>query len=536
MSGIIKGNVTATNTLKGKVSTPVTLKGRVQLPGGNVGGALVYVQDNEPLYAPDGSVWINMSEDDFGDPAPEGNELIRDGGYYVPTVAQVDESTAKISFMASKPNMALVDDVTVTLPAGKDGVDGKDGKDGVDGSHGKNGVDGKDGVDGAAGKDGVDGVSPVVSVEEIEGGHRVTFTDKYGTHTFNVMDGEEGPPASKPTLTEEQKAALAALADAYHKGNANFFYDSNIAHNNYANNSCWDSSKSQFGLCCNTFVAFVWMGREATDFIGKDGTSYSNRIKKAFDWGYMFTFPDRRAIAGAAKRDENGKVTEYYNFIQPNGDDTWSYSTNSRYDSSYTDATKYPNHQRFNSFLNTDCVAQELYRMGCEIPYAELDVGDLVFTKERWKADSEKKTFENNIRWRNISHVLMVLEKAADGTMKFIECSYPVEGMPIFKCSTGYDSVWNTARAIDVIGNVAMCARHPAAFGKSNMSDIEYIDHVPMAYNTGYSQGQAIPFVPGVTVTAGLWYVYDNELGTARNTGTATAWDSANFDIQYTNA
>ena len=42
--------------------------------------------------------------------------------------------------------------------------------------------------------DGEDGFSPVVAVKGIEGGHRVTITDKDGVKTFDVMDGkgEEG--------------------------------------------------------------------------------------------------------------------------------------------------------------------------------------------------------------------------------------------------------------------------------------------------------------------------------------------------------
>lgn len=51
---------------------------------------------------------------------------------------------------------------------------------------------GENGSDGADGEDGSDGVSPVVSVEEITGGHRVTITDAEGTKTFDVMDGKDG--------------------------------------------------------------------------------------------------------------------------------------------------------------------------------------------------------------------------------------------------------------------------------------------------------------------------------------------------------
>jgi hypothetical protein len=40
--------------------------------------------------------------------------------------------------------------------------------------------------------DGEDGVSPVVEVEKIDGGHRLTITDKDGEKTFDVMDGVGG--------------------------------------------------------------------------------------------------------------------------------------------------------------------------------------------------------------------------------------------------------------------------------------------------------------------------------------------------------
>ena len=39
---------------------------------------------------------------------------------------------------------------------------------------------------------GKDGVSPIVTVEDLDSGHRVTITDKEGTKTFDVMDGTNG--------------------------------------------------------------------------------------------------------------------------------------------------------------------------------------------------------------------------------------------------------------------------------------------------------------------------------------------------------
>jgi len=55
----------------------------------------------------------------------------------------------------------------------------------------------------AQGVDGIDGVSPTLTVTEITGGHRITITDKNGTTTVDVMDGEDGDGRDgySPTVT-----------------------------------------------------------------------------------------------------------------------------------------------------------------------------------------------------------------------------------------------------------------------------------------------------------------------------------------------
>lgn len=45
---------------------------------------------------------------------------------------------------------------------------------------------------GEPGDTGADGVSPIVSVQSITGGHRVSITDNAGTKTFDVMNGKDG--------------------------------------------------------------------------------------------------------------------------------------------------------------------------------------------------------------------------------------------------------------------------------------------------------------------------------------------------------
>lgn len=45
---------------------------------------------------------------------------------------------------------------------------------------------------------GNDGISPEITVQEIENGHRVSVTDIKGTNTFDVMNGEKGAPGYTP--------------------------------------------------------------------------------------------------------------------------------------------------------------------------------------------------------------------------------------------------------------------------------------------------------------------------------------------------
>lgn len=365
-----------------------------------------------------------------------------------------------------------------------------------------------------------------------------------------------------PVLTPIQKKQIQALAKRYHevaKKKETFYYDGDTVQNDYANARCWRKYGTEekpfyrFAMCCNTFCEALWMGRDVSDFaeVEKDenGTitkiknkdKYSHKITKAFDWGYMFGFEDRKKIAGVAERDSDGTIVNYYGYQNPNGYNsdnyTNSYSVNSIYNPKVTNTTKYPKQQWFSSFQTQADTARELYEKGYVIPYEELDVGDLVFIKPRYTLNSDYDTFKNNYQWKNISHVAMVYDKAADGTLTFIDCTNVDYDEPFFIFSTaaGYDDQW-VARAMNTKNNVVMCARHPAAWGKNNMAGIDRIDYVPMRYTTGYSTGQAKPFTAGMAVTEGLWYVYDNQLGIAKITGKASAWNATYFDIQYKNS
>lgn len=61
--------------------------------------------------------------------------------------------------------------------------------------------------------DGDDGFSPIVEVEEVEGGHVVTVTDKEGAKSFLVKDGEGVGHEHPQYLTEQALEGYAKTAD-----------------------------------------------------------------------------------------------------------------------------------------------------------------------------------------------------------------------------------------------------------------------------------------------------------------------------------
>ena len=65
----------------------------------------------------------------------------------------------------------------------------------------------KDLQPGVDGLDGKDGVSPVITVEDIENGHRVTFLDAEGPKTFDVPNGTYGKDGVSPLVDVESTAS-----------------------------------------------------------------------------------------------------------------------------------------------------------------------------------------------------------------------------------------------------------------------------------------------------------------------------------------
>lgn len=108
----------------------------------------IYTQNEEPLGVPDGSLWVDM-------------------------------------------------DATGSIISGGSGSGGS-GKDGISATHSWNGtvltITSASGTSSAdlKGENGKDGVSPIVTVTDITGGHRIAITDAEGEKTFEVMDGTGG--------------------------------------------------------------------------------------------------------------------------------------------------------------------------------------------------------------------------------------------------------------------------------------------------------------------------------------------------------
>lgn len=65
---------------------------------------------------------------------------------------------------------------------------------------------------GSEGPPGKDGFSPTVETESINNGTKVTITDVNGPHSFDVMNGEQGPEGSLDDLKIDTKVMTRNLS------------------------------------------------------------------------------------------------------------------------------------------------------------------------------------------------------------------------------------------------------------------------------------------------------------------------------------
>lgn len=304
-----------------------------------------------------------------------------------------------------------------------------------------------------------------------------------GTFTYEVVETSSGSSSAavstkKPTLTTAQKQAIQQLMDDYYNNKGTFYYEFTHNRNAFANSSCYTTSKEKFKMCCATFVQNIMMGRDVNDFVGKTGATYSPTITRTAvsDFGYYFDFKYRKYLYGLTDTDDSGNTT-YYGYIQPNaGSNEGSYSYNSYY---HPDSTK-ANQQNFNGFCNANDMARELYEMGCEIPFSELDIGDIVFTCDNDLSDNS--SMFNFSAWRNIYHVAMVYDvKQIDASSKeiyYIECTsyFDVDNRPIEKPHLASEQMDLRFKGFKLTEDMVFCARLPVAFG--------YTPNVPQQVST----------------------------------------------------
>ncbi len=253
---------------------------------------------------------------------------------------------------------------------------------------------------------------------------------------------------SLPHLSDTQKQQMKTLMDEYFSSGL-FLYDGSFRRESYAypnyvdslnssnTNGCKykDSTGDWYITNCGVFAQMIWMGRALSDYTATPTTN----ITKAFDWGYYFNFLAAKRAWGVTKADGS-----YYS------------------GNSYLDAS---GNRKFIGFDGAATMASELYAMGCEIPYSEVEVGDLVFYRSPSLIDGSIDEIEQTV-FRYITHVGIVYNVD------------PVYGPTIMESTNAYSaSIGKSGLGPDVskFGNVrgagqeqrvTMAARHPAAWGK----------------------------------------------------------------------
>lgn len=253
-------------------------------------------------------------------------------------------------------------------------------------------------------------------------------------------------------LKKAQKEQFVKLADDYRAISKNFIYtgydrQNDGTRNMYAGDLETATRNGKFRLNCATFAQFLLMGRSAEDFSRLD--RYNNRITKAFKWGYYFQFPHRRVYRAVSCLETRSSAL-MKNVSWPNNADPGSNS----YDSAtWTRAT----------FSLAGDMAFELWALGCEIPFGEVQIGDIAFVSDRNWVD------RGNLRmsFRNISHVMICvgISTTADGFDHPIWIDSSQETVIGRHTTGGGYTVPAMALSAQYELNIVMCARNPAALG-----------------------------------------------------------------------
>lgn len=184
-------------------------------------------------------------------------------------------------------------------PEGPEGPQGEKGADGTmtfedlteeqkaslkgdKGDKGDTGEQGPKGEQGVQGEKGGDGFTPTITVEEIEGGHRLIITNAEGYFPVDVMDGKQG---EKGEPGEGGSGSIPESVDKLHIGEL-------------------DAPAAQVQILC------IYSGSGISD--GKFVTVYENR--------FMPFSEDEEA--GICLADENGRNITFRGITTPSGTDS----------------------------------------------------------------------------------------------------------------------------------------------------------------------------------------------------------------------
>lgn len=266
-------------------------------------------------------------------------------------------------------------------------------------------------------------------------------------------------------LSESQKSTMKALMNDYFNAKKNnsknrFSYLSKMAREGYAYtskltntdendptlNGCINAS-GQYYMNGATFAQMIWMGRSVSDFKKTTPTTTIDNVYEGTDMnGYYFEFLEAQNAYGVKKS-------------------SGYYTANTYLDDKKT--------RRFITFDDASAMAAELHRKGYEIPYAKADVGDLVFYRSVSLVDDTMNNKESK-SFRNIDHVGIVYERnESSNSVTILECHTGYTNK-IGRCCITADaeninlSAYALVRGSGLNYRVAMCARHPAAFGHAD--------------------------------------------------------------------
>jgi hypothetical protein len=117
------------------------------------------------------------------------------------SLQELKDGIASGDFKGEKGDKGDTGPIGPVGPQGEQGPQGPTGATGATGPQGETGPRGEQGPQGIQGERGNDGKSPVVTVTDIENGHRVSITDKDGTKTIDVLNGQTGKTGATPVLT-----------------------------------------------------------------------------------------------------------------------------------------------------------------------------------------------------------------------------------------------------------------------------------------------------------------------------------------------